>query len=80
MSFARVRLTTAALVSAGLDLAGFGPAAGTAQAQPAPTVCQDPNFPPGPANYCTYHWRPGLAGDAEHAQLGHERLPPLVLR
>jgi hypothetical protein len=43
----------------GLGLAGFGLAAGTAQAQPAPMVCQDPNSPPGPENFCTYQWCPG---------------------
>jgi hypothetical protein len=52
-------LATAALVSGGLGLAGFGLAAGTAQAQPAPMVCQDPNSPPGPENFCTYQWCPG---------------------
>lgn len=52
-------LATAALVFAGLGLAAFGPIAGTAQAQPAPMVCQDPNSPPGPANNCTYQWCPG---------------------
>ncbi|HZA09084.1 hypothetical protein [Mycobacterium sp.] len=40
-----VGLTTTALVSAGMGLAGLGLAAGTAQAEPGP-------FP-------TYHWCPG---------------------
>ena len=48
-------LATAA-ASVGL---GMGLAAGVAQAQPAPMVCQDPNSPPGPDNFCTYQWCPG---------------------
>ena len=50
---------TAAAVSGGVGLAGIGLAAGIAQAQPAPMVCQDPNSPPGPDNFCTYQWCPG---------------------
>jgi hypothetical protein len=52
-------LAAGALVSGGLGLAGLGLAAGIAQAQPAPMVCEDPNSPPSPENNCTYQWCPG---------------------
>ena len=58
MNHLKVLVAGLATVAASAGL-GMGLTAGVAQAQPAPMVCQDPNSPPGPANFCTYQWCPG---------------------
>jgi hypothetical protein len=52
------RLAVAAVAGAA-GVVAISLAPGVAQAQPAPMVCQDPNSPPGPENFCTYQWCPG---------------------
>ena len=56
----QLKAVVAGLATAAASVAiGMGLAAGVAQAQPDPMVCQDPTSPPGPANFCTYQWCPG---------------------
>ncbi len=52
------RILAGTLLWAGVAVAGLGVAA-TADAQPAPMVCQDPTSGPSPTNSCTYQWCPG---------------------
>lgn len=53
------RILTGAVLSGGLAVAGWGLAAGSAQATPAPMVCQDGGTVASPTNSCTYQWCPG---------------------
>jgi hypothetical protein len=47
------------VLSAGAPLLGWGLTETTAQAQPAPMVCEDGGTKPTPTNSCTYQWCPG---------------------
>jgi hypothetical protein len=53
------RIIAGVVLSGGVAVVGLGLAAGTALANPAPWVCQDPNSGSSPTNSCTYQWCPG---------------------
>jgi hypothetical protein len=54
-----LRITILGLAAAGSLLIGPELPAGTAQADPAPMVCQDGSTLATPTNSCTYQWCPG---------------------